>query len=57
MTDPGATAVALAAEFAELDESAVARVKTHRRAAGDPASALAEEADGNQGWSGTLPPR
>jgi enoyl-CoA hydratase/carnithine racemase len=55
--DPGAAAVALAAEFAELDESAVARVKALVGKAGDPASALAEEAAGNRGWSGTLPPR
>jgi enoyl-CoA hydratase/carnithine racemase len=55
--DPGAAAVALAAEFAELDASAVARVKALVGRAGDPASALAEEAAGNRGWSGTLPPR
>ena len=55
--DPAATALALAAEFAELDEAAVARVKALVARAGDPASALAEEAAGNQGWSGTLPPR
>jgi enoyl-CoA hydratase/carnithine racemase len=55
--DPGATAVELAAEFAELDEAAVARVKALVGRGGDPASALAEEAAGNRGWSGTLPPR
>jgi len=55
--DPGATALALAAQFAELDEAAVARVKALVGRAGDLASALAEEAAGNQGWSGTLPPR
>jgi enoyl-CoA hydratase/carnithine racemase len=55
--DPGATAVALAAEFAELDEPAVARIKALVGRAGDPASALAEEAAGNRGWSGELPPR
>ena len=55
--DPGGAAVTLAAEFAELDESAVARVKALVGRAGDPASALAEEAAGNRGWSGTLPPR
>jgi enoyl-CoA hydratase len=55
--DPGAAAVALAAEFAELDEPAVARIKALVGRAGDPASALAEEAAGNRGWSGTLPPR
>jgi enoyl-CoA hydratase/carnithine racemase len=55
--DPGAAAVALAADFAELDEPAVARTKALVARAGDPASALAEEAAGNRGWSGTLPPR
>ena len=53
--DPAAAAVALAADFAELDEPAVARVKTI--VARDIAAALAEEAEGNRGWSGTLPPR
>src|SRR4051794_24286157 len=53
--DPAAAAVALAAELAELDESAVARVKTI--VAGDIGTALTEEARGNRGWSGTLPPR
>jgi enoyl-CoA hydratase len=53
--DPAAAAVALAAEFAELDEPAVARVKSI--VARDLAAALAEEAEGNRGWSGTLPPR
>ena len=55
--DPGGAAVALAAEFAELDEPAVARVKAIVARAGDPAAALAEEAAGNRGWTGTLPPR
>ena len=53
--DPRATAVALAAEFAELDEPAVARVK--KIVAQDLATALAEEAEGNRGWAGGLPPR
>jgi enoyl-CoA hydratase/carnithine racemase len=52
---PGEEAVALAAELAELDEPAVARVKAI--IARDLATALAEEAAGNRGWSGTLPPR
>jgi enoyl-CoA hydratase len=55
--DPGAAAVALAAEFAELDEAAVARVKAIVAHSGDPAAALAEEAAGNPGWAGDLPPR
>ena len=55
--DPGAAAVGLAAEFAALDEPAVARVKALVARAGDPAAALAEEAAGNRGWSGALPPR
>jgi len=55
--DPGGAAVALAAELAELDEPAVARVKAIVARAGDPAAALAEEAAGNRGWTGTLPPR
>ena len=55
--DPGAAAVALAAELAELDEAAVARVKAIVARAGDPAAALAEEAAGNRGWTGALPPR
>ena len=54
--DPGAAAVALAAELAALDEAAVARVKTLVARSADPASALAEEAAGNRGWPGTLPP-
>ena len=53
--DPAEAALALAAELAELDEPAVARVK--RIVAGDLAAALAEEAEGNRGWSGALPPR
>jgi enoyl-CoA hydratase len=52
---PGEAAVALAAELAELDEPAVARVKS--LVARDLATTLAEEAAGNRGWSGTLPPR
>jgi len=55
--DPGAAALALAAELAALDEAAVARVKTIVARSGDPASALAEEAAGNRGWTGALPPR
>jgi len=55
--DPGAAAVALAAELAALDEAAVARVKTVVARSGDPASALGEEAAGNRGWTGALPPR
>jgi enoyl-CoA hydratase len=55
--DPGSAAVALAAEFAALDEAAVARVKAIVARFGDPAAALAEEAAGNHGWTGTLPPR
>ena len=55
--DPAGAAVALAAEFAELDEAAVARVKAIVARFGDPAAALAEEAAGNRGWTGTLPPR
>ena len=54
--DPDAVALTLAAELAELDEAAVARVKSIV-ARGDPATALAEEAAGNRGWSGALPPR
>ena len=56
-TTPARAAVALAAELAELDEPAVARVKAIVARAGDPAAALAEEAAGNRGWTGTLPPR
>lgn len=52
---PDEEAVALAAELAELDEPAVARVKSI--IARDLAAALAEEAEGNRGWSGALPPR
>jgi enoyl-CoA hydratase len=55
--DPGSAAVALAAELAALDEAAVARVKAIVARFGDPAAALAEEAAGNHGWTGTLPPR
>jgi enoyl-CoA hydratase len=55
--DPGAAAVALAAEFAALDEAAVARTKSIVARFGDPAAALAEEAAGNRGWTGALPPR
>ena len=55
--DPLAAAVTLAAEFAALDEAAVARTKSIVSRLGDPASALAEEAAGNRGWSGPLPPR
>jgi enoyl-CoA hydratase len=55
--DPAAAALALAAEFADLDAAAVARVKALVGRAGDPAAALAEEAEGNRGWSGSLPPR
>ena len=55
--DPGVAAVALAAELAELDEPAVARVKAIVARSGDPAAALAEEAAGNRGWTGILPPR
>ena len=55
--DPDAAAVALAAELAALDEAAVARVKAIVARSGDPAAALAEEAAGNRGWSGALPPR
>ena len=55
--DPGAAAVALAVELAELDEAAVARVKAIVARSGDPAAALAEEAAGNRGWKGALPPR
>ena len=54
---PGGAAVTLAADFAELDEAAVARVKAIVGRFGDPAAALAEEAAGNRGWTGTLPPR
>ncbi len=53
--DPDAVALTLAAELAELDEAAVARVKSI--VAGDLSTALAEEAAGNRGWSGALPPR
>jgi enoyl-CoA hydratase/carnithine racemase len=55
--DPATTAVELAAGFAALDEAAVARVKALVGKGEGPASALAEEAAGNRGWSGTLPPR
>jgi len=55
--EPGAAAVALAAELAALDEAAVARVKAVVGRSADPASALAEEAAGNRGWTGALPPR
>src|SRR3954449_3467573 len=55
--DPGAAALALAGELAALDEAAVARVKTIVARSADPASALAEEAAGNRGWTGALPPR
>jgi enoyl-CoA hydratase len=55
--DPDSATVALAAEFAALDEAAVARVKAIVARFGDPAAALAEEAAGNHGWTGTLPPR
>src|SRR3954447_21960010 len=55
--DPGAVAVALAAELAALDAAAVARVKTIVARSADPGSALAEEAAGNRGWTGALPPR
>jgi enoyl-CoA hydratase/carnithine racemase len=55
--DPGAAAVALAAELAALDEAAVARTKAIIARFGDPAAALAEEAAGNRGWTGALPPR
>ena len=55
--DPGAVALALASELAELDEAAVARVKAIVARSGDPAAALAEEAAGNRGWAGGLPPR
>jgi enoyl-CoA hydratase len=55
--DPEAAAIALAAQFAELDEAAVARVKSLVTRFGDPAAALADEAAGNRGWSGALPPR
>jgi enoyl-CoA hydratase len=55
--DPGAAAVALAADFAALDETAVARTKSIVARFGEPAAALAEEAAGNRGWTGALPPR
>ena len=55
--DPAEVALALAAELVELDEAAVARVKAIVARSGDPASALGEEAAGNRGWSGALPPR
>jgi enoyl-CoA hydratase len=55
--DPGGAAVALAAELAQLDEAAVARVKAIVARSADPAAALAEEAAGNRGWKGGLPPR
>jgi enoyl-CoA hydratase/carnithine racemase len=55
--DPEAAAIVLAAQVAELDEAAVARVKALVTRFGDPAAALADEAAGNRGWSGTLPPR
>jgi enoyl-CoA hydratase/carnithine racemase len=54
--DPRAAAVALAGELAALDQAAVARVKAIVARSSDPAAALAEEAAGNRGWSGTLPP-
>ena len=55
--DPIELALTLAAEFAALDEAAVGRVKSIVAHAADPTAALAEEAEGNRGWSGTLPPR
>jgi enoyl-CoA hydratase/carnithine racemase len=55
--DPGAAAVALAAELATLDEAAVARTKAIVARFGDRATALAEEAAGNRGWTGALRPR
>jgi enoyl-CoA hydratase/carnithine racemase len=55
--DPAAAALALAGELAQLDEAAVARVKKIVARSGNPAAALAEEAEGNRGWSGALPPR
>ena len=55
--DPAGLALTLAAEFAALDEAAVGRVKSIVAHAADPTAALAEEAEGNRGWSGTLPPR
>ena len=55
--DPGAAAVALAVELAALDEAAVARTKSIVARFGDPAAMLAEEAAGNRGWTGALPPR
>jgi enoyl-CoA hydratase/carnithine racemase len=55
--DPAKLALTLAAEFAALDEAAVGRVKSIVAHAADPTAALAEEAKGNRGWSGTLPPR
>ena len=35
----------------------MARVKAIVARSGDPAAALAEEAAGNRGWTGALPPR
>ena len=55
--DPLGAATSLAAELAQLDEAAVARVKKIVARSGNPAAALAEEAEGNRGWSGALPPR
>lgn len=55
--DPGPAALALAAELAALDEAAVARTKSIVARFGEPAAALAEEAAGNRGWTGSLPPR
>jgi len=55
--DPAEVALSLASEFAELDEPAVARVKAIVARSGDPAAALADEAAGNRGWKGALPPR
>jgi enoyl-CoA hydratase len=54
--DPHAAAVELAAEFASLDPDAVARVKSVIARAADPVAALTEEASGNRGWTGALPP-
>ena len=54
--DPAEVALALAAELVELDQAAVARVKAIVARSGDPAAALGEEAAGNRGWSGALPP-
>ncbi|HEX7163848.1 MAG TPA: hypothetical protein VF223_21730, partial [Trebonia sp.] len=53
--DPLEEALSLATQLCDLDEGALARIKTAAAAQYDLRAALRAEADGNSQWSGSVP--